>query len=265
MKTLVAMMGSPRTVTSWRCHAINHSPDVLMLHETNLFARDSGHIIRDKDEYMLELARNLAEQPLPDYKDLPYDDMNQDELYEFLCYNEPDGPMTPSWLTMLFSNISCGFSVFGDKDPLYSDCASVIAKRHQTMKFIVCLRNPYYVARSMWTPEAPVTEWWQTEDPTQAISQATDWIKESYLFTERVGRERFYVWRVEDLRDHPEASWDRVLDFINADGGNILNYHEDTFDYNHYDDIGEFVGKANDNAVERLHEQCENFNYDLPG
>lgn len=269
MEEIVSIVGVPRSVTSWRCHAINHSPDICMLHETNIWGLDhskKGKFFKNRSNYYEELSNKLVLNPFPDFKHLSIE-LNatpcdiEEQLHDLdieydIC--------TPKFYERLAEELNPKYKIFGDKDPAYTRSLKSLWNRHPRMKFLICLRQPFYVARSMWCPTGKVDRWWKNNDPNNAINLAVREFKRLMRFlNEHEFGERCKLWKAEDLRKSGKESWMNVLNFLGAREGNIISYHNENFKYKEYMDIDKMCENVDKNLLEEMEKICDRFKYEF--
>lgn len=262
MRDLVFMTGPPRSVTSWRTHAINHSPDMLMLHEVNLAGVRDDRLGRARGYYLNQLSDALKKQPLPEYKEYNFPHNNPDLFCQWARQKMPQD-LSVQRKCVFFSEMAGNFSVFGDKDPLYLNNIKMLYEQFDSAKFIFCLRNPFHVARSMYCPHGENNEWWQTDDPNKAGSQTLKYFRKMEDFLTLEKSHRCLFWRAESLHSQPRKSWKRVFDFLNINPGNIINFHDDDFNFNCYHDeeIEDLVKPMDSSLVTSLNSIASIFGY----
>lgn len=276
----LVITGSPRSVTSYRCHVLNRSPDVCVFDEINLYGKDGMFqegFKTNYERYFEGIAQQLKNKVLPHQKESPV--LNEQprnaqyteaflrgRFYQYLDREYEDYGTFCGLIENEIEEFICGdYKMVGDKMPLYINQLDYLMDYYPDMKVLLCVRDPFQIARSFYEKsEGQVTEWWQTTDVNKAVEQANEILQillNSLRPMTEHKKERIYQARYEELEEHFEQQWQEILEFFDVREGRTIKWARNSFDYREYSDLSDTILRANDTKLSVLHSIRSDFGY----
>lgn len=259
----VVLTGSLRTGTSWRKRALNQSPNISLLHESNIFGRSPHGVRTNRDSYLDTVAYKMSLFPLSEYQKQAFGESDPPEqlVRDVLGEKMPEGPVTSDSVRTLLDRITPKVPMAGDKFPAYTINLPEIYDHYDDMKVLLSMRDPWDVAMSILTHEDR-SGWWVQSNANDAVELACERFGQVHDFVTNHDTEDYYIWSYEELAENPETSWSKVSAFLDVKLGGCMEFHNRTFRYNTYDSYRKLDTGLLESNKKYLNEMATFFGYE---